>query len=46
VIVLLDLLADRRHVAVALAELVAVRRPDEPEMRPLLWLPVLHGGED
>jgi hypothetical protein len=46
VIVLLDLLADRRHVAVALAQLVAVRGPDEPKVSPLLRLPVLHGAED
>src|SRR5438034_4280389 len=45
-VVLLDLLADRRHLAVALAQLVAVRRPDEPQVRALLRLPVLHRAAD
>src|SRR5438034_2513347 len=44
-VVLLDLLADLGRVALALAELVAVRGPDEPEMRALLRLPVLHRRE-
>src|ERR671930_1781374 len=45
VVVLLDLLADRGHLAVALAQLIAVRRPDEPEVRACRWLTVLHGAK-
>src|SRR5204863_3437231 len=45
-LVLLDLLADSGRIAVALAELVTVRRPDEAQVRVVLRLPVLHGRED
>src|SRR5437763_2688016 len=45
-VVLLDLLADAGRVAVALAQLVAVRGPDEAQVRMLLRLPVLHRGAD
>src|SRR5690348_11153087 len=46
VLVLLDLVAHPRSLAVPLTQLVAVRGPDEPKMSALLRLPVLHGGED